>query len=346
MIMLFSFTCIRLGLRRSGALLARGWGGVQRYRAVWLLWGVWSPSGVWKATCPGSGCDGVGWVRCWSSGAVSGWGCLRGGLRGWRRGHGLWWFRRGRPLGRGLRGGRRRGRVPGRPRHRRVRSPGPTGPRALLGHGVFDEGGSGSLVPAGGECCSGGLELRVRHGRLALGLLGIRSVLFEVLLCLAVVAEEGRGDNPVRTIRTPPSAVGGSDMVTDLDPELRPARARADRTKVQTDMTTSGTTPAWAGRILRDLGCCQVIMLFSFTCIRGWCSVGPRRGLGVQRYRAVRSSWGCLGRFRCAEGDLPWYGVWWSRPGPLSVQRGGARPGKPARWSSRTAWRMRVAVVP
>ncbi|EFG03689.1 Hypothetical protein SCLAV_p0198 (plasmid) [Streptomyces clavuligerus] len=32
--------------------------------------------------------------------------------------------------------------------------------------GVLDQGRSGSLVPAGGECCSGGLEIHVRHGRL------------------------------------------------------------------------------------------------------------------------------------------------------------------------------------
>ncbi|EDY49985.1 hypothetical protein CRV15_29140 (plasmid) [Streptomyces clavuligerus] len=54
----------------------------------------------------------------------------------------------------------------------------------------------------------------------------------------------------MRMIRTPPSAVGGFDVVTDpLDPERSPARARADRAKVQTDMATPGTTPARAGRI-------------------------------------------------------------------------------------------------
>ncbi|QCS09689.1 hypothetical protein CRV15_29075 (plasmid) [Streptomyces clavuligerus] len=97
-----------------------------------------------------------------------------------------------------------------------------------------------------------------------------------------------------------------------------------------------------------------MIMLFSFTCIRlglrwsgdllarGWAG----RGLGVQRYRAVWSSWGCLGRFRCPEGDLPRLGLRWSRPGPLPVQWNPAWPGMPARWSSRAAWRMRAARVP
>ncbi|EDY49994.1 hypothetical protein SSCG_03248 [Streptomyces clavuligerus] len=115
--------------------------------------------------------------------------------------------------------------------------------------GVLDEGVASVLVFAGGEGCPDGLELRVRHRRLTLGLLGVGSVLFEVLLRLAVVAEECCGDDPVRTIRTPPTTVTGSDMVTDpLDPERSPARARADRAKVQTDMTTPGTTPARAGR--------------------------------------------------------------------------------------------------
>ncbi|EFG03687.1 Hypothetical protein SCLAV_p0196 (plasmid) [Streptomyces clavuligerus] len=56
--------------------------------------------------------------------------------------------------------------------------------------GVFDEVEVSVLVFAGGEGCPCGLELGVRHGRLTLGLSGVGSVLFEVLLCLAVVAEE------------------------------------------------------------------------------------------------------------------------------------------------------------
>lgn len=55
---------------------------------------------------------------------------------------------------------------------------------------------------------------------------GVGSVLLEVLLHLAVVAEECCGDDPVRMIRTPPPAVTGPDVVTDtLEPERSPARA-------------------------------------------------------------------------------------------------------------------------